>query len=260
MLDWYIETFMGYSGGMREQKFKHFARWIPAGLVLLVAVAMFLHGPIPQFAHYHDFADSRAWLGIPNAGDVLSNVAFAVVGLWGFWALRDKRHRYRLFLWAVVLTAFGSAFYHLAPDNDRLLWDRLPIALACAGILAAVHAETHAGPQSPLVPLGLAIAAVASVLWWSVTDRIGAGDLRPYLLMQGAPLLLIPIWQALYGSPRADRIAFGIAILLYLAAKVAEMNDGAILESLRFMSGHTLKHLLAAAAGAVIVASVVRRR
>jgi hypothetical protein len=260
MLDWYIETFMGYSGGMREQKFKHIARWIPAGLVLLVAVAMFLHGPIPQFAHYHDFADSRAWLGIPNAGDVLSNVAFAVVGLWGFWALRDKRHRYRLFLWAVVLTAFGSAFYHLAPDNDRLLWDRLPIALACAGILAAVHAETHAGPQSPFVPLGLAIAGVASVLWWSVTDRIGAGDLRPYLLMQGAPLLLIPIWQALYGSPRADRIAFGIAILLYLAAKVAEMNDGAILESLRFMSGHTLKHLLAAAAGAVIVASVVRRR
>src|SRR3982074_2319889 len=108
---------------------RQITRWIPAGIVLLVAAAMFLHGPIQQFAHYHDFADRRAWLGIPNAGDVLSNVAFAVVGLWGFWALRNKRHRYRLFLWAIVLTAFGSGFYHLAPDNDRLLWDRLPIAL-----------------------------------------------------------------------------------------------------------------------------------
>lgn len=238
---------------------RQIARWIPAGIVLLVAAAMFLHGPIQQFAHYHEFADSRSWLGIPNAGDVLSNVAFAVVGLRGFGALRGSRHHYGLFLWAIVLTAIGSGFYHLAPDDSRLLWDRLPIALACAGILAAVHAETHRPPQSPLVPLGLAIAGVASVLWWSVTDRMGAGDLRPYLLMQGAPLMLVPIWQAMHGSPRTDRIAFGVAILLYVAAKVAELNDGAILEALRLMSGHTLKHLLAAAAGAVIVANVVSR-
>lgn len=244
---------------MRDPNFKRIARWVPGGIVFLVAGVMLLHGPIAQPSRYHEFADSRAWLGIANAGDVISNAAFAVAGIWGLRTLRGQRHRYRLFLWALLLTAFGSAFYHLAPDNERLVWDRLPIALACAGLLAAVYGETHASSRPLLVPLGLAIAGIASVLWWAVTERLGAGDLRPYLLMQGAALVLIPIWQALHGSPRADRLAFATAILLYVAAKVAEVNDGAILGALHFMSGHTLKHLLAAAAGAVIVSNLVRR-
>jgi hypothetical protein len=248
-----------YDADGRGWLMTHITRWIPSALVLLAVAAMLLHGPIPQFAHYHAFADSRSWLGIPNAADVLSNVAFAGVGLWGLVALRNAPHRYRLFLWALLLTAFGSAFYHLAPDNDRLVWDRLPIALACAGILSAVYAETHPGPHSPLVPWGLAIAAVASVLWWSITERVGAGDLRPYLLIQGAPLVLVPLWQALHGSPRADRIAFGAAIFLYVVAKAAEVNDGAILQALGFVGGHTLKHLLAAGASAVIVGRLVQR-
>src|SRR5471030_1580202 len=113
---------------------------------------MLLHGPIAQLDHYHEFADTRTLFGLPNAADVLSNAGFALVGLWGFVALRGRRHHptlkvawpgYRVFLAAIILTAFDSSFYHLAPDNDRLLWDRLPIALACAGLLAAVHAETH---------------------------------------------------------------------------------------------------------------------
>jgi hypothetical protein len=227
--------------------------------VLAAALAMFVHGPIAQFANYHAFADARAWLGIPHAGDVLSNVGFALVGLWGLWALRGRQHPWRLFLGAIVLTAFGSAFYHLAPDNDRLLWDRLPIALACAGILGAVYAETHDGVPSRWLMPALAAAAIASVLWWSLTERWGAGDLRPYLLIQGAPLVLVPLWQAIHRAPRADRVAFGIAIALYVAAKIAEVNDAAVLETLRVVSGHTLKHMLATAASAAIVANVVKR-
>lgn len=243
-------------------------RWLPGGLVMLIAAAMLLHGPIPQIERYHEFADSRTLLGLPNAADVLSNIGFALVGLWGFWALRDQRHHpllasawpgYRLFLAALVLTALGSGFYHLAPDNDRLLWDRLPIALVCAGLLAAVHAETHESPQLRWMPAALGVVAALSVLWWSITEHLGAGDLRPYLLLQGAPLVLIPLWQAIHGSPRADRFAFGIAILLYLLAKVAELNDRAIFEALGFASGHTIKHLLAIAASAVLTANLVRR-
>jgi hypothetical protein len=256
-LAWYIETFMGYSGWMRETKFKQIARWTPAGLLLLVAVAMFFTGAVGQSAAYHGFADTRRWLGIPNAGDVLSNAGFAAVGLWGLWAVRDKR--YRLFLWALLLTAFGSGYYHLAPDNDRLVWDRLPIALACAGLLAAVHAETHPPPRSPLLLPALAVAAVAGVLWWAATERAGAGDLRPYIVMQAAPLIFIPLWQAIHGSPRPDRVAFGIAIALYVLAKLAELFDAAVLDATHLVSGHSLKHLLAAAASAVIVANLLRR-
>jgi len=244
------------------------ARWAPVGLVALAAVAMAVHGPIAQLDHYHEFADTRALLGLPNAGDVLSNAGFLLVGGWGLWALRDPARRHALrsaatgftvFFAALVLTALGSAWYHLAPDNARLVWDRIPIVLACGGLIAGYYADTHDAPNAIALNVALAIAAVASVAWWSFTDRSGIGDLRPYLLMQAAPLLLVPAWQALAGSPRSERIAFGLVIALYAAAKAAELGDRTIYEALGFISGHTLKHLLATAASALLAASIVRK-
>jgi hypothetical protein len=230
--------------------------WLPPAVLVVAVLAMLAHGPISQLERYHEFADTRSFLGIPNAADVLSNVGFAVVGLWGLVALRARG--YLLFAFALVLTALGSSYYHWAPDNQRLVWDRIPIALACAGLLAAVHAETHERTQPLWVPIALGAAAIASVLWWSFTEAHGVGDLRPYLLLQGAPLVLIPLWQHFAKSPRASRIAFGVAILLYAIAKVTESADRGIFETLGFVSGHTLKHLLAAIAGAVIVHGVLR--
>ena len=105
----------------------------------------------------------------------------------------------------------------------------------------------------------LLAAGFASVLWWSATEARGSGDLRPYLLLQGAPLVLIPLWQAIHRSPRGERIAYGIAIALYVLAKVAEVNDRAILDGLGVVSGHTVKHLLAAAGAAMIAVALARR-
>lgn len=242
---------------------------LPALLVVAAAAVLWWHGPVAQLAGYHDFADQRTLLGIPNALNVLSNIGFALVGWWGLqrtralWrptpALARGAAGYRLFLAALVLTAFGSGYYHLAPDNARLFWDRVPIALASAALLAAVHAQT-----SPRVPprdwtWPLAIAGVASVAWWAWTDRHGAGDLGPYLLVNLMPLALIPLWQALHGAPRADRRAFLLAIALYAAAKVAELRDRELDALLGFVSGHTLKHLLATAAGACIAWRLVQR-
>src|SRR5436190_1074119 len=135
---------------------------------------------------------------------------------------------------------------------------------------ACGRAECGRRPVEPRLPRGrglgplgaarsrapLAIVGVASVLWWFFTGRTGIGDLRPYLLLQVAPLLLVPAWQALAGSPRPERIAFGVVIALYAAAKAAELGDRTIFEALGFMSGHTAKHLLATAACAVLVASI----
>lgn len=243
---------------------------LPVLVTLFSLGAMFVHGPIAQTADYHAFADQGAGLGLPHASDVLSNLGFALVGLWGavkLWPhrhhprLRPARAGYALFLCGLMLTALGSGYYHLAPDNARLVWDRLPIALACAGLLAGVWSETALPEKRAFMASALlAVYSQASVLWWYFTELLGRGDLRPYLLLQILPIMLIPLWQTIYRAPRGDRLAFGAALLLYVGAKLAEANDAAIFSMTQLLlSGHTLKHLLATAAAAVLVHRLIQR-
>ncbi len=241
---------------------------LPTALTLSATLALVFHGPIAQFSHFHDFADRRGALGLANAADVLSNIPFALVGIWGLLRLGAARENpavargwagYMLFFAALVLTAIGSSWYHLAPDNTRLIFDRLPIALACAGLLAAVQAETTRLRSAVFSTLMLSAAAIASVGWWAWTDHILVGDLRFYLLLQAGPIVLIPLWQWIYRAPKSDRIAFALAIGCYVLAKGAELADHQVFAALGTMSGHTLKHLLAALGTAIVTWLVTRR-
>lgn len=249
---------------------RHFTQWLkhaPTLITVALIALLALHGPIAQPAHYHDFADQSAAFGIPHAGDVLSNAGFALVAIWGWLTLRPRRASeplragwpgYRLFLIGLLLTAFGSAFYHLAPGNGRLIYDMLAIALVCAGLIAGVRGDTMRSNGGVEVVV-VALYAVASVAWWAFTDLNGAGDLRPYLLLQGLALILIPLWQAIYRAPRTDRLAFAAAMGLYVLAKAAEVFDHEIAAALGFITGHTLKHLIATAATAAVVWGLTRR-
>jgi hypothetical protein len=250
------------------QPAKPWIRYAPTIITVGIIAILAVHGRIAQPVHYHDFADRSAAFGIHHAADVFSNAGFALVAIWGWLTLRPRRDSaplragwpgYRLFLIGLFLTAFGSGFYHFAPDNARLIWDRLPIALACAGLLVGVRGDTRPGLKTEIEAIVLALFAVASVAWWAYTDRIGADDLRPYLLLQGLPLVLIPLWQAIRRAPRADRIAFAAAMGLYVLAKVAEIFDHEIANMLGFVSGHSLKHLIATAATAAVVWGLSRR-
>jgi hypothetical protein len=237
---------------------------LPALTFTLICLAMLIHGPIAQPADYHRFADDSRTGGIPHAADVVSNLGFAVVGLLGWFALWSRRKEaairmawpgYALFLIGLVLTAAGSGYYHLAPDDARLVWDRLPIGLACAGLLVGVRADTLPGIHAVAETAFLGLYAVGSVLWW----YFGGGDLRPYLLLQILPLVLIPVWQALARSPRAERLWFAAGLGCYILAKFAELQDHEIARATAWLTGHTLKHLLATLAAALIVMALVRR-
>ncbi|TCJ18573.1 alkaline phytoceramidase [Parasulfuritortus cantonensis] len=241
---------------------------LPMLITATAVIGMAAYGPIAQLPDYHRFADQSSWLGIGHAADVLSNVGFAAVALWGGGVLYARRghaayaagrHGWALFLVGLLLTAAGSTYYHLAPDDFRLVWDRLPIALACAGLLAAVRAETRPGGRSGAAAAGLGLFAVAAVAWWYFSGLHGVGDLRPYLLLQALPMFLIPLWQAGYGRERGERLRFGLALLCYVLAKLAELADHALLDLTGCLSGHTLKHILATLAAALLVAALVRR-
>lgn len=243
---------------------KHFS---PTIISILAIVALLSHGPIAQPADYHAFADTRPLLSLPNALDVLSNVGFLLVGVWGLWTLKSIpntapsstiRSACFAFMLALTLTAFGSGYYHLAPDNARLVWDRLPIALACGALLVGGFAETHRQTHKFALLFMLA-TAVISVIWWAASERRGVGDLRPYLALQAAPLILIPLWQWASDKPTRDRAAFGCAIALYILAKIAELNDAHIHALLSVVSGHALKHILASLAALVLVAEMLRK-
>jgi hypothetical protein len=243
-------------------------RALLAAAVLLV-LALVWHGPIVQWADYHAFADTRPLLGLPNAADVLSNLPFAIVGAWGLAQLArapgggPALRSWRVFCAALVATAAGSALYHRAPDDAALVADRLPIAWACAALLCAFLAERVAPRWSQPAPLGTALAlATAAVLYWGYGAHRGAGDLRPYLVVQFLPMLLVPLALLLrVGADREghtpDR-AWWAVLALYAAAKGAELADRAVFDALGLLSGHTLKHLLAAAAAGCIVRAAVR--
>ncbi len=259
-------------------------RILPTILVTICVLAMLMHGVILQYEDYHQFADTRRYFAIPNTMDVLSNMAFGLTGLLGLfatYALFRKSNRpvqhanqnsvssimhthrwqvkdfaYLIFLLSILMTCFGSAYYHWAPDDGRLFWDRLPIALACASLMAAVRIEALQTIEAQQIrPPIFAIAhvffmllfALFSVLWWQYT-----GDLRPYLGLQLLAILLVPMWQHLYPTARRTRWVFLCAVSLYVCAKATEILDAEILHLTGFISGHTLKHLLASAAAGLI--------
>lgn len=232
---------------------------LPSLFILFLFVVFAWHGPIAQLSNYHAFADLSMLGGIPHAVDVLSNLVFLCVGLFGLFRLRQAAGRtsywaYLSFFICILATSAGSTFYHWAPDDQRLFWDRLPIALACASLLAAVRADLVSGMNrlTALFELSTLICgAIFSVCWWQQT-----ADLRWYLLLQILTLCLIPIWQFVYAAPLRQRRLFGIAIAFYVLAKVCETFDHAILLHLNFISGHSLKHIWAALAAALIACSL----
>lgn len=226
-----------------------------AAMTAAAIIAVVMLEPIAQDPLYHGFADQRAWLGIPNAANVLSNLAFLAAGGAGLVRLRrasvdcDLTRCLTVFFAGVVLTAAGSAWYHLAPDNRTLLWDRLPMTLAFMGLFAAVIVIYVSAAFGRRLLIGLLALGLASVLFWFFGETAGRGDLRPYLLVQFLPLVLIPLILGLYQRPTPFNAALLGMLGLYLLAKGAESVDARLFEmSGSALSGHTVKHLLAAIA------------
>lgn len=230
-------------------------------LALMATAGLALHGPIVQWASYHHFADTRAWGAVPNAWNVLSNLPFAIVALWAWPRLREAGAAWRSFCAAVAATTLGSSIYHWQANDLSLLIDRLPIAWACTALLCAFLAErVHPRWQSPAV-VGVAwMAGTAAVAWWGMGNAMGAGDLRPYVLVQFMPMLLIPAALLLRLRPLTTAAVpawvWWTALALYACAKGLEAADATVLAStLHTVSGHSLKHLLAALAAGLLLQS-----
>ena len=223
------------------------------GISAACVAALFLIGPIPQDLGYHDFADKRQFFGIVNFNDVLSNAPFLLFGIYGFINIQRKkilRHvkpQYIIFCAGVLFTGFGSAYYHLNPDNNTLVWDRLPMTVAFMSIFSVVIVEylNHDVGRKMFIPLLL--LGIASVVYWHISEGMGRGDLRPYAIVQFLPMILIPLILVMY-EPATTRKRYIIwGLVFYGLSKVFEALDVVVYEvSGDLISGHSVKHVLAA--------------
>jgi hypothetical protein len=229
------------------------------GVLAGLFASLLLAAPIAQPQDYHAFADSRALLGIANFWNVASNAPFVVVGMAGLAQLQQGRWR-QAPGWAVVFAgtvfvAAGSAWYHLAPSDQTLVWDRVPMGIAFMGLLSALAAD-YVSPRAgrALLLPGIAVS-LAAIAWWRIT-----GDLSAWVWVQAAPLLAVVLVLALFPGSRRDGGWLLGALGCYAAAKLFEVADRPLHElTAGAFSGHSMKHLLAAAGVACLVALLLRR-
>jgi hypothetical protein len=221
---------------------------------------MLFFDPINQDQSYHNFADDRAFLGIPNFSDVVTNIFFLLLGFMGFlFCLRNRQKiapwSWILFFFGVTIVSFGSAYYHWTPNNATVVWDRLPITIGFMSLFIAILSE-YVRPQLEKIFLIPAIlAGVLSVIYWYHFD-----DLRFYGWIQFIPLIIIPIVMLLFKGKHSHQRYLIYAIIFYIMAKVTEIYDKDIFKfNDELLSGHTLKHLLASL-GLLILYFMIKKR
>jgi len=239
-----------------------------AGLLIGATALLALALCAPELsasAFQHAFADQRGWWGGPNLLDVLSNLPFAIAGVWGLCALRrlatgvlDPASRIlsTLFFAGLLCTAVGSSVYHWQPLDAGLLWDRLGMVLPFAGLLGLAAASRVSERAGWVTAGAVLLAGPVAVLWWSHT-----GNLMPWAVVQLGGMLVV---LALACLPRRDgalAVHLGAVIGLYAVAKLFEAADHVVFDATaQWVSGHSLKHVFAAGAAWPVLTALAALR
>lgn len=229
------------------------------GALLVLALAALLAPALPAAAwHIPHFVDGRAWLGVPNTGDVLSNLAFLAMGVWGIERLRaryDAPVGASWFFVGLILTCLGSGFYHLDPDvPQRLVADRLGMAVAFAGFLGIAASERISVRAGEAVLVVMMIAGLLAA--WVAYE-----NLTPWVVVQFGGMAVAVGLALTQPRPGALGVPLGGVIFFYVLAKLFELGDVTVFEATgHIVSGHTLKHLAAAMAAWPVISSLRNRR
>jgi hypothetical protein len=211
------------------------------GLMIISLVALLPLPPLLQDQTYHQFADQRELFGIPNFWNVISNLPFVAVGAVGLWKFHRDATTTVLFA-GLFLTGFGSSYYHLDPNDSTLFWDRLPMTLCFAAILAAVVEERVDKKAGAMLLRPMLAIGIFSLLLWRWTD-----DLRLYAWAQFFPFVSLILILQLFPPKYTGALYWALAVAFYALAKLLEFYDAKIYSFGHLLSGHTLKHFAAAA-------------
>lgn len=243
--------------------------WSILAVTALSIAAAFLLPAMPQPTEYHDFADQRYLFGMANFLDVASNAGFLLVGVAGLFVVlkprtpvehNSERWPYAIFFVGLVLTALGSGYYHLQPDNEHLFWDRLPMTIAFMSLISAQIVDRISVRAGLVLLLPMLVIGIAAAVYWLMTERAGAGNVVPYGILQAYSVVMLLAIAWLYPSRYTHGNDIYWVFTAYVMAKVLETFDKELLAVGHLVSGHTLKHVAAAIAGLVVLRMLVLRR
>lgn len=236
--------------------FKYASILFVALIIISLAIIFALVPKFPQLSNYHHFADTRTLFDIPNFWNVISNIPFLLVSILGFISLKNAWHAnnlkgkealvFLILFLGVLLISLGSAYYHLAPDSNRLVWDRIPMTIVFMSLLSftimeRIHFNLGAWLLIPLILFG-----IFSVIYWHQTELAGQGDIRLYALVQFYSIFLIMLTLVLFPKSYPPFKIYFCMFVFYGLAKITEHFDLKIYEAGGLISGHTLKHIFAA--------------
>lgn len=218
---------------------------------LVVTIFVFLLGQIYQKTGYYSFIDARTILSIPNFFNVISNLPFLLVGIYGLFLLKNNqldinnkiKSLYYVMFFGVTMVFFGSSYFHLDVNNETLFFDRLPMVIVFMAFLSIVISEfINLKIGKKMFPFLLALG-LFSIIYWIIGESYGLGDLRLYVLVQFLPMLIIPIILLTFKNSSAK--GYWYLLLAYFLAKLFEYFDTQTFELLGFISGHSIKHIVA---------------
>lgn len=218
------------------------------GYIILIVIALsaivgiFLSAPIVQNECYHKFSDKDSLLGIPNFWNVVSNLPFFIIGLLGIFKVRSLikiRIQHLIFFLSICFVGIGSAYYHINPTSESLVWDRLPMTLVFMALFSLIISEFINEKTGKLLLAPLLLLGILSIAVWILFN-----DLRFYALVQFYPMLTIPVILIFFRSDTSK--TYWLLLLTYIIAKLLEHFDHEVHEALKIVSGHSLKHIVAA--------------
>ena len=250
---------------MQLFKNKHQKDFIIPVLALLCIIGLLIKGPVAQNQDYHQFADQRNFFGIPNFMNVITNLPFAIAGIFGLRVagnIKEKKlqHICIALFTSFILVTLGSGYYHLWPNNETLVYDRIPISIILMSFFTFLIYELvnkQAGYNAFIV---LTLVGILSVVYWQLTERAGHGDLRWYGMVQFFPVIAIPLILSLYRSSFNYWKEVIPIFLFFILAKLSEAIDKEIYHAAgNIISGHSLKHLFMVVAEFEIVLLIKRR-
>jgi hypothetical protein len=227
-------------------------------LALAAIVAMFFLSPVKQNEEYHNFSDKNTILGIPNFWNVISNLPFLVVGLIGLLKLNSfttTKIQYLIFFIGISLVSIGSGYYHLNPNSNTLVWDRLPMTIAFMALFSIIISEFINDKTGRMILVPLLTIGVLSVLYWVIFK-----DLRFYALVQYYPMVAFPVILIFFKSKYNLTGGYWLLLLAYLIAKFFEYFDYQTQNVLSVISGHTLKHLFASLGVYMLLWTYIKRK